>query len=102
VPTDVAFAIVEADKLFIPGQTVVVVDQGNALNSFTGPLKLFDPVAKTMTVNAQFASGAGAHGAWNIGLSAPVDNTLTGRVAALEVANAKLRSDALFNAKEFL
>jgi hypothetical protein len=102
IPTAMVFALQQLNKAFVKGQTVVVSDQANALNSFTGPITAFNPADGSITVDALFASGAGAHAAWNIGLSAPIDNTLTGRVAALELANAQLRDTALFFAKEFI
>lgn len=103
VSTIVSFSIQENDRLFFPGQTVLVAAAPpNALNCFIGPLTAFDPVAKTASVKALFTSGAGTWSSWRMGLAAPVDNTLTGRVAALEAANARARANALFIGKEFI
>jgi hypothetical protein len=101
-PANINLVLQEADKLFLEGQTVLVRADDNFLAAIIGPITAFDPVAKTMTVQAQYKSGAGNHAAWKIALSAPIDSTLTGRVAALEQANVQQRSDALFFAKEFI
>lgn len=98
----IPFTVQEADKLFLPGLTCLLAPPPpNALNSITGRLTAFDPVAKTASIKAEFLSGAGTFANWKLCVTAPIDNTLTGRVAALEQANAQFRSLALFHGKEF-
>lgn len=97
------FSIQEAGKLFIPGDTCLLSAAApNALNSVLGRLEAFDPVAKTVSLRVEFKAGVGTFSSWKLRLAASLDTTLTGRVAALETANAKQRSDALFIAKEFI
>ncbi|MDZ4372675.1 MAG: hypothetical protein U1C74_14790 [Phenylobacterium sp.] len=98
----VAFAFVEAGRTWVKGQTLLVSADADALNQFSGPIVALDLVAKTVSVKALHVQGEGEFSAWNLGLTAPIDGTLTGRVAALEQADVRFRADALFYMKEFL
>lgn len=98
----VAVGVVEADRLYAQGQTAVVSVTGDAVKQFSGPILSWDVLTKTLQIKIQFVAGAGTFNAWTVALTAPVDATLSGRVAALEIANARLRTKALFTAKEFV
>lgn len=97
------FTVVEADKLFTPGQTTLLAAAApNALNSVLGRLETFNPVTKAGSLRVEFIAGEGTFNSWTLSLAPALDDTLTGRTTALEQANAELRSRALFIAKEFL
>ncbi|MEW5687427.1 MAG: hypothetical protein AB1942_21125 [Pseudomonadota bacterium] len=98
---DVTFQIQEADKLFSKSQTIVVGADASPLSFFKGPIKAWNPATRMMTVAVDFVAGAaGPYALWNVSLSSPSDNTLTGRVAALEAANLQARKRAALTAKE--
>jgi len=94
--------IVEPDRLYAVGQTASVAVTADGAKGFSGPIIAWNPGSKVLQVRVKFVAGAGTYSAWTIALTAPVDATLTGRVAALEIANTKLRAQALFRAKEFI
>lgn len=98
VPASKAFTVAEADRLFVPGQTIVMASTADPLKQMVGPLTAFDAAAKTGTFQVQFASAAGTYAAWTIALAPSIDETLTGRVTALEAEAARLtRRHRLFN-----
>lgn len=97
--------VLDPDELtYAQGQTAVVSVTGNATRQFSGPILSWDPETRTLQVETQFSphAGEGPFNAWTIALTAPVDETLSGRVSALEAANEAQRSQALFIAKEFI
>jgi len=102
LPIDIVITLLEPDKLFGKGQTIVVSADEDATCQASGPIKAFDPVTKIMTFQAKFVAGAGTFDLWNVALSAPIDGTLTGRVAALEEAADQQRDRARFFAKELI
>lgn len=96
------FHVVEADRLYSKGQTVVVSADADASAQVSGRIDDWNPGTQMLTVAIQFlGDGVGEFTLWNIALTAPVDATLTGRVNALEAANALRRDQALFYGKEF-
>ncbi len=102
----ITLTLVEANKAFGLGQTVLFAYGANSLMQFAGPITAFDPASGVMTIAVQFiaagAAGQGPYASWKVSLSTPVDGSLTGRVAALEAANAKQKSRARLFFKEFI
>jgi hypothetical protein len=98
----VTFTLVEADRVYSPGQSAVCSVTGDAETQFSGVITAWDSVTKALTVKAKHVAGVGTFNTWVIALTAPIDATLTGRVTALEAADAAAAEKALFhNDEEF-
>jgi hypothetical protein len=84
VGADLAIVLDQANKAFGKGQTVVVSEDAVPLNQVVGVITAFVPATGHMTVHVLLVNGAATAALWNIGLSSPIDGSLTGRVTALE------------------
>jgi len=98
----VTFGVIENGRTYSQGQTAVASVTGDATKAISGRILSWDPGTKELVIEAQHVTGAGTFNAWTIALTAPIDATLTGRVANLEASNDAQRSLALFIAKEFI
>ncbi len=98
----ITFTLDQVGKAFSKGQTVMFASSALPLNQLAGPITAFNAATGIMTITVQFVAGAGTFAAWDVSLSTPVDGSLTGRVAALEAANAKQKARALLLFKEFI
>jgi len=92
----------EDNRVYVGGQTAVVSVTGDFATQFAGLIVGWNQGTKLLQVRTDFVHGVGTHNAWTIGLTAPIDDTLSGRVAALEIANARARRRACFSFKEFI
>jgi hypothetical protein len=95
-PTTVSFTLAQTGKLFNKGQSLVFADDTDPTKQFTGVLIAFVPSTGVGQLKAQQSAGTGTLASWDVSLSSPTDGTLTGRVSALETANAQALADRLF------
>ena len=91
VGSTVTVTLNEAGKAYGLGQTVMNSVTASPDKQFSGIIQTFNPTTKIMQLLVTYVSPyAGSNNAWTVALSAPVDATLTGRVAALEARNQYL------------
>lgn len=95
-PTNVSFTLDQTYKLFIKGMTLTFSDDADPTKQFTGVLTSFLSATGVGVLKALVSSGTGTLSAWNVFIAAPIDGTLTGRVTALEAADADQAEDRFF------
>lgn len=96
-----AFTLAQTGKAFALGQFVTGYASVN--NWFAGQITAFVAGTGAITVNIMVIGSAPAAAAsWTVGLTGPIDSSLTGRVTALETLTAKQEARARLFRKELI